>query len=70
MLITHLYVFSFLATGAMAAGKWGSLNDCDLPYVTLQSLFEYLRSIKDQVIPSYCIYIYIRSSAYLSFTLN
>lgn len=37
-----------MTTGAMAAGKWGSLNNCDLPYVTLQSLFEYLRSIKDQ----------------------
>lgn len=37
-----------MTTGAKAAGKWGSLDDCDLPYVTLQSLFEYLRSIKDQ----------------------
>lgn len=60
MFITNLLCLClclFLATGAKAAGKWGSLDDCDLPYVTLQSLFEYLRSIKDQVKLSKTIYL-------------
>ena len=35
-------------SGSPAAGKYGSRHDCDLPYITLQSLFERLRSIQDQ----------------------
>lgn len=35
-------------SGSPAAGKYGALDDCDIPFVTVQSLFQYLATIKDQ----------------------
>ena len=43
-------ILLFLASGSPAAGKYGALDDCDIPLVTVQSLFEYLATIKDQVL--------------------
>jgi hypothetical protein len=35
-------------SGSTAAGYWGDYN-CDVPFHTLENLFQYLATIKDQV---------------------